>query len=134
MKPQDFLKERRRLCSSVCKTTPCEGCPLEHTPCTEDLTSLKPEDFAKLYDIVDKWSDEHPAKTRQSEFLKMFPNARTLKCYDEKQVCIDICPNSVYGDKINSDDCLYTRCVECKKKFWLTPIDEDEVGTCKRYE
>lgn len=53
-------------------------------------------------------------KTRQSEFLKIFPKARM--CND----VLDICPDSVSGENI----CEYDeRCGECKKDYWLAEVD-----------
>lgn len=126
MKPQDFVHELNRMCTyynGQCEENHCElddiGCYING--------DTKDEDFAKMYDTVAAWSDTHPIRTRQSEFLKMFPNARTLKCCDGKQVCINICPNTVCVDKVDSDGCVHTRCIECKKKFWFAPFDEKDI-------
>ena len=52
-------------------------------------------------------------KTRQSEFLKIFP-----KTWLQEGV-IDICPERVSGENI----CEYDeRCMECKKDFWLAEV------------
>lgn len=52
-------------------------------------------------------------KTRQSEFLKIFPKAK-------------MCDGVIFACPINLDDfvgCLhYGDCVECKKNFWLTEV------------
>ena len=53
-------------------------------------------------------------KTRQSEFLKIFP-----KVWLQEGV-IDICPDRVSGENI----CEYEeRCMECKKDFWMAEVD-----------
>ena len=52
-------------------------------------------------------------KTRQSEFLKIFPKAQM---HDD---VLDICPDRVSGENI----CEYEeRCWECKKEFWLAEV------------
>ena len=42
-------------------------------------------------DAVERWANEHPVKTRQSELLKLFPNAKS----DETGVSY-ICPRMVH--------------------------------------
>lgn len=71
MKLHEFQKESNRLCKEY-RVIGCEKCPLHKCHCAtyKGLT-----DFAYVYDAVSAWSDSHPIKTRQSEFLKMFPNA-----------------------------------------------------------
>lgn len=52
-------------------------------------------------------------KTRQSEFLKLFPKARMFAGV------VDICPDKVSGENI----CEYEeRCRECQKEFWLAEV------------
>ena len=52
-------------------------------------------------------------KTRQSEFLKIFPKVGM------QEGIIDICPDRVSGENI----CEYEeRCMECKKDFWMTEV------------
>ena len=66
--------------------------------------------------FVEQWDAEHPVKTRQSEFLKHYPNARILFGY------LNICPMDVFGDaEIN---CNNQPCLECKKAFWLAEVEE----------
>ena len=71
-----------------------------------------------IIEIVDKWSKEHPAKTRQSEFLKMFPEA-SLR--DGK--IIDICPLLLDRKYKKGDECSASSCLECMKDFWLKEIE-----------
>lgn len=74
--------------------------------------------------------DEHPRKTRQSEFLKMFPNAvliaRDWLQYhsDTKDDCpvIDICPHKV--DTTLEVDCKDVRsCYVCRKEYWQAEME-----------
>lgn len=53
-------------------------------------------------------------KTRQSEFLKMFPNA----LMNEDPRTISICPQQVDG-RIGCDG----KCYQCSKDFWLAEAD-----------
>lgn len=71
-------------------------------------------------EIVEKWAKEHPAKTRQSEFLKMFPDApiypdtglvRVSPCQVDRALCGN-CPTG-------------TNCIKCRKKFWLAEVEDE---------
>lgn len=72
----------------------------------------------KANEIILKWCKEHPIKTRQDEFLKMFPNAPLV---DE---VINICPNII--DIQYNVDCDEFSCEQCKKSYWLAEVDENE--------
>ena len=66
--------------------------------------------------IVEQWAAEHPAKTRQSEFLKLFPNAQT------DSGCLNACPMDVFGN--TGIDCNKRTCFECKKEFWMQEVED----------
>ena len=66
--------------------------------------------------IVEQWAAEHPAKTRQSEFLKLFPNAQT------DSGCLNACPMDVFGN--TGIDRNKRTCFECKKAFWLAEVED----------
>ena len=116
----EYLKESYRMCRAIGK---CASCPFGEygvavIPCKINDECLELTDPEKAVQIVEQWAEKHPAKTRQSEFLKIFPEA-TLK--DGK--FIDICPRSV-NRKIKSDnECTNLYCVECMKDFWLEEVE-----------
>lgn len=66
--------------------------------------------------FVERWATAHPTKTRQSEFLKLFPNAQT------DSGCLNACPMDVFGN--TGIDCNKRTCFECKKEFWLAEVEE----------
>lgn len=73
-------------------------------------------DNAGAVKFVERWTVAHPAKTRQSEFLKHYPDAKILSG------CLNACPRNVFGDiEIN---CNAQPCYECKKAFWLAEVEE----------
>lgn len=73
-------------------------------------------DNAWAVKFVEQWAAAHPAKTRQSEFLKHYPDALILSGY------LNICPMDVFGDaEIN---CNKQTCLACKKDFWLAEVEE----------
>ena len=67
--------------------------------------------------FVERWDAEHPVKTRQSEFLKLFPNAQT------DSGCLNACPMDVFGN--TGIDCNKRTCFECKKAFWLAEVEDE---------
>lgn len=77
--------------------------------------------FDKANEIVLKWCDEHPIKTRQSEFLKLFPNAET-----DTSGVIMIAPcgvnRTLYDVDGYYDKCKraieYGSCEKCRKEYW----------------
>lgn len=66
--------------------------------------------------IAEKWAAEHPAKTRQSEFLKHYPDAKIFSG------CLNACPMDVFGD--TEANCNHQPCYECKKAFWLAEVED----------
>lgn len=69
-----------------------------------------------LVSQVEQWAVAHPVKTRQSEFLKLFPNAQT------DSGCLNACPMDVFGN--TGIDCNKRTCFECKKEFWLAEVED----------
>lgn len=76
---------------------------------------LHPEDAVRT---VKGWIDKHPVKTRQSEFLKMFPKARM----EGKTVDIDPCQL----DMRLRNSCGCKACHECREEYWLEEIDDEK--------
>ena len=111
MEAFEYLKELKRMCKSI---DDCDICPISGTCHSSYLID---KELKQQVDAVEKWSKEHPIKIRQSEFLKLFPNA------PRDSDVLTICPK--YVDRfIDSRHCdNMTTCDNCKKQFWLSPID-----------
>lgn len=110
-----FVKEWKRMCTSS-KT--CLSCSIGKiagvsTVCS-NMVKKEPEKYVA---IVEKWSDENPVKTRQSEFLKMFPNA------DVQNDIIRICPKKLDQNSVTSEECSRSGCFECRKEYWLAEVE-----------
>ena len=73
----------------------------------------------KANEIILKWCEEHPIKTRQDEFLKMFPNAMLVG------EAVNICPRDI--DNQYRADCTKLSCYDCTKSYWLAEVDENEL-------
>lgn len=107
-----FLKEAIRMCKSY---TSCTGCVLEHKCPT---TSMETEAPDKLVEIIEKWAKEHPKKTRQSEFLKLFPDVR------RKDGVVDLHPCMIDTKNYPKDDyCVTNSCNDCRKDYWLQEVE-----------
>lgn len=108
-----FIEERKRMCYGH----PCSGCPLfavhhlEYLPDCNEWCMNHPKASVT---VVEKWAEEHPGKTRQSEFLKQWPNATVIDDY------LRICPRDLTGDTSN---CGKTLCSNCKRKYWLQEVE-----------
>lgn len=112
----EFLKARRRMC----ETNDCNkgGCPLFEHNCDNGTD----EENAQTVAIVEQWAKEHPVKTRQSELLKLFPDASML--YDGY---LNICPAQISSECRDKETggCYDSGmdCSKCKHDFWLKEIE-----------
>lgn len=68
--------------------------------------------------FVKRWAAEHPIKTRQSEFLKLFPYARVKKANGLPIVSPCDLDVNLAGK------CEGIPCQECWKKFWLAEVED----------
>lgn len=109
-----YLKEMNRMCNG----SNCCECPLFENNNGKKVNCkiLEKEYAEKAVEIVEKWSAEHPIKTRQSEFLKMFPNA-TLDAIGS----LDICPIAV-DKNMNCQEETGAKCLACRKNYWLAEM------------
>ena len=111
-----FVDAYIRMCS---QGLDCEDCPLYQSDeidfCTAVPQKRSREGAEKTVQIVEQWAKENPVKTRQSEFLKLFPDA------DISTGNVNVCPNSLYKEK---HDCSqYTNCLSCKREFWSQEVE-----------
>lgn len=117
MDAAELLKTFRRFCKSKESCSECELISKGDKGCILDMDEYL-EKAVRSVQIVEEWAKEHPAKTRQSEFLKMFPNAGF--CQD----VIDISPCSI--EKEMRKCCGDRECDECKRTYWLTEVTDND--------
>lgn len=73
--------------------------------------------YEEIVSRVEQWTKEHPVKTRQSEFLKMWPNA---------EIGYDGLPN-IAPCQLNAMLCEDRGgCDKCRRDFWLAEIKDGE--------
>ena len=124
-----FMKEKKRMCNSYSECT--EICPLKKLMDENRLTCLgycfaHPEEAVS---IVEKWSAEHPVKTRQSEFLEIYPRARC-----KPDGILSMCPRHLDDDYKNDHECSWSSCVDCRKEYWLAEVDVANTNLIDREE
>ena len=106
-----FLKTLCRMCNCECFNCEFRKRLSVFETCTAWRKTYPDEAVA----IVEQWAAEHPAKTRQSEFLKHYPDAQI------DSGCLNACPMDIFGDM--GINCNKQTCYECKKEFWLTEVE-----------
>lgn len=82
------------------------------------ISAYKKNDCEGMVKAAEQWAAEHPAKTRQSEFLKLFPGADV----GETDGCLTLNPCNVY-EKMRKE-CGRLKCSECRKAFWSAEVEE----------
>lgn len=111
-----FINEANRMCHLH---DFCNNCPAFDSlgPC-KILYSNNYSAEEKL-SIVEKWSKEHPIKTRQNIFLEQYPEAEI-----DENGCLMLCPITVSADKRNRhEDCTTLKCTDCRREFWMKEIE-----------
>lgn len=114
----EFIKQSKRMCRSY---EECKDCPARsdgYEDCHIDTSLDINAEIA--VDIVEKWAQEHPEKTRQSEFLKLLPKNATPKM---KFDVLDVCP-ALFISKDWLHDCNKVDCTDCKAKFWREDMSQ----------
>lgn len=104
-----FLKELNRMC---CTHDSCTICPATGFCNYRNRESDK--ERQELVGIVEKWSKDHPPKTRLQDFFEKYPNA-PIEVDGTPIVC---CENLGYCDACNAE----TDCVKC----WNKVMEDDE--------
>lgn len=107
----EFLKEKNRMCHAVkCES---DSCPLfKYESC---ISALVGNEIEEAVSAVEEWSKSHHIKTRQSEFLKHYPNVV------RRDNIIDIPPCHV--ESWMKDTCHGRSCDECRHDYWMEEID-----------
>ena len=101
----------------MCKSyTSCTGCVLEHKCPT---TSMETEAPDKLVEIIEKWSKEHPIKTRQDKFLEQYPDT-----FVDAQDIININPCMIEKQRLNCSNPNIS-CRECREQFWSEELKNE---------
>ena len=123
----EFYKSMKRMCYSG---EMCEKCPLynnfsEMGSVCDVLLHIEDEKASRVKSIVEQWAKDHPVKTRQSEFLKKFPDAylsaitRLLPCSLDKTLKPLRCANYGYLS-------ITCRCDRCRDDYWNEEVTDND--------
>ncbi len=110
----EFYRQFARYCT----TSYCGACKIVDYCKTKTKDG---RDAEKIVREIEQWAKDHPVKTRQSEFLKMFPNAQMVSIerifcvayFDSTKKCKEILP---------SDE----QCIACRYKFWNEEVTDND--------
>lgn len=110
----EYVKQRKRMCDYYAN---CGDCPAGNYVRCASL-----DEIPNLVPIVEQWAKKHPVKTRQGEFLKMWPDA---EIGDDGMPSIAPCQLNlelIHGE--SQKDCEDRgACGKCRREFWLKEIE-----------
>lgn len=113
-----FIRERYRMCRFYHHAGGCYQCPAKDCECSA-LECMVDDD--NIVGIVKEWSDAHPHETRQSVFLKQWPEA---ELYAEG--VLELCPKRVSADYRNDTNlCANRSCDDCRREFWMQEVSPE---------
>lgn len=120
-----FIEERNRMCDRYWQVDgDCDGCPLVDTRECNEMRNMVDDSgkaVGEVVEIVEKWSKEHPRKTRQSVFLEQYPEAQI----DDNDV-LSVCPAVISpSHRKDGGGCLniHKVCADCRRGFWMQEVE-----------
>lgn len=117
-----FFKTANRLC----KDQGCSKCPV----CKEDMCMVmrmirlddnSVKSIEETISKVEQWAKDHPVKTRQSEFLKVFPNAQIVNI--ERTFCVAHFDSTKVCKEANPSE---EQCIACRYRFWNEEVTDND--------
>lgn len=122
MEHQEYMRLRNRMikarenifyCSIDCKT-----CPLysKNNGLNISCSLLERAHPERAEELVEKWGNEHPVKTRLDKLLEIFPKAEIVGS------SVGMCPKFVNKEYNCPDD----SCQECRDRYWLGEYEEQK--------
>lgn len=117
-----FIEERNRMCKSF--DTGCKDCPAFNA-CEDELCCAVGQastlDATAQVAIVEKWSTEHPRKTKQDIFLEQWPETKI-----GSDGILSLCPaivSSTHRDQYGGCKTLCAPCDDCCREFWTQEME-----------
>ena len=115
-----FFKEFNRMCDHYSEGF-CKGCPRKEEPSC-DSSTMSDEELAKLISDVEKWSKEHPQRTRLQDFREKYPNAEVYPDGQPVICCARLGYRKYCGKYFDDNHEGFKVCFNC----WNMPVEEDE--------
>lgn len=96
-----FIEERNRMCGT--------------------MSEVWGVDAAQIVKTTEEWSAAHPRKTRQSVFLKQYPEA-AIGVHGVLQIC-PMAISDTYRD--SNGECVNPtkKCSDCQHEFWMQEVE-----------
>lgn len=107
----EYVKQRNRLCDAM---EDCDLCPLKKNYHCMVNNINDEKDAREAVKIIKKWAEAHPSKTRQDDFLKLFPDA-----WIDEYGILCVCPSKV--DK--TIQCGDDSCAKCAQNYWMQEVE-----------
>ena len=109
----EYVKQRKRMCDYYANCGDCPAVQYEECSSLNGIPTMVP--------IVEKWAKEHPVKTRQSEFLKQWPDAEIGYDGLSSIAPCQLDVRFIHGE--SQKDCAERGvCGKCRRDFWLKEI------------
>lgn len=113
-----FVNEKVRMCNSLSKGRTCRGCLLQEFDGCDFVDLVEKNKVEEAVKLVEEWSKENPRKTRQSVFIKQYPQVAIY------HGLIGIRPCQMEdGYTSRYCTCDSSQCVQCRKEYWLQEME-----------
>lgn len=109
----EFMDGLQRICKYY---NICDHCIVNQW-CELGFKEIATE-YKQIENIVKQWTEEHPKKTRQDKFLKIYPHVTLIDGIINIDPCI-----IEKNYHLNVDDNIET-CDECRKAYWMKEVEE----------
>lgn len=116
MDAAEYFKIKKRVCKSV--NYRCDECFIAN--CVEECCDFELNHPEEAVSIMEQRAEEHSVRTRQSEFLKMFPNASL-----DSNGSVDICPKATDLATFSCDDGAHGGCLRCRQRYWQQEVKDE---------
>lgn len=117
MEAVEFFKTVNRLC----KNQGCNICPVaKEGYCMIGFDDNSIKSIEETVSKVEQWAKDHPVKTRQSEFLKKFQDAKI-----GKDGVLIIYPCAV-EKRLSRTKCGGMFCDDCRREYWLDEVTDND--------
>ena len=110
----EYVKQRERMCDYY---SDCDKCPAKEVIGCANITKI-----SQMVPIVEKWAKEHSVKTRQSDFLKQYPDAEIGSDGLPSVAPCQLDVRLIHSEsKVDCED--RGVCNKCRRDFWLKEIE-----------
>lgn len=110
----EFHKVRKRMCDEY--KAVCTKCPLVRKWVCTMGKYVEEKEAREAVEIVEKWAEEHPAKTYKSEFMRAAEYVGAKPLFSTPPACI----KHFFGEEVIPPSCASLKCSDC----WNREIEQ----------